>query len=361
MGEKLILNAVLNFISRALNDGIKMESIIKPALGYYDHETIILAKRILHTELNEPNRVVIRSKDEDNILEMSKTLVNAAKQKVNIPKFVIFSPCEVPAIGDAVSATANSKINEMSRKLNGALATLTHPQMSLPKPSQQSLNCAPPSKLSHAVMVKNPPTDLKGPNERKVFLDSMCQNSVEDVTELKCTKNEWKLVVRTKTAATKLVETMKTSSPSLNASLKESAYIGVVKRVLEDIDHSKLKELIPKCTKVTQCGKSRTYKVYFQTRSDLEVFLENLVRIGYERLQAQEFVFLPRRCFNCHRIGHIASNCENPSTCSKCGSHEHISTREAPCSKLPFCVECKVPGHTCYSISCPKNRQLQKS
>ena len=136
MGEKLILNAVLNFISRVLNDGIKMESIIKSAVGHYDHETIILAKRILHTELNEPNRVVIRAKDEDNILEMSKTLVNAAKQKVNIPKFVIFSPCEVPTIGDAVSATAISKINEMSRKLDGALATLTYPQMSLPKPSQ---------------------------------------------------------------------------------------------------------------------------------------------------------------------------------------------------------------------------------
>ena len=41
MGEKLILNAVLNFISRALNDGIKMKSIIKSAVGYYDHETII--------------------------------------------------------------------------------------------------------------------------------------------------------------------------------------------------------------------------------------------------------------------------------------------------------------------------------
>ena len=85
-----------------------MESIIKSAVGYYDHETIILDKRILHTELNEPNRVVIRAKDEDNILEMSKTLVNAAKQKVSTPKFVIFSPCEVPAIGDTVSATVTN-------------------------------------------------------------------------------------------------------------------------------------------------------------------------------------------------------------------------------------------------------------
>ena len=146
MGKKLILNAVLNFISRALSDGIKMESIIRSAVGYYDHETIIVAKRILHTELNEPNRVVIHAEDEDNILEMSKILVNAAKQKVNIPKFVIFSPCEVPAIGDADSTTAISKINKMFRKLEGALATLTHPQISPPKPSQQSLNGAPPLK-----------------------------------------------------------------------------------------------------------------------------------------------------------------------------------------------------------------------
>ena len=56
MGEKLILNAVLNFISRALSDDIKIESIIKSAVGYYDHETIILAKQFLHTELNEPNK-----------------------------------------------------------------------------------------------------------------------------------------------------------------------------------------------------------------------------------------------------------------------------------------------------------------
>ena len=41
-------------------------------------------------------------KDEDNILNMCKTLVAAANQNLKIPKFAILSPCEVPTIGEAV-------------------------------------------------------------------------------------------------------------------------------------------------------------------------------------------------------------------------------------------------------------------
>ena len=63
--------------------------------------------------------MVSYAKDDENITDMCKSLATAAKQNVLIPKFVIFSPCEVPAIGESVHATVVSKVNELSRKLDG--------------------------------------------------------------------------------------------------------------------------------------------------------------------------------------------------------------------------------------------------
>ena len=160
-----------------------------------------------------------------------------------------------------------------------------------------------------------------------------------------------------KKAANQIADTVKRSDPSLNLSVKEPLFVAILKQVPGDLNDTTLKDLIPKCSKIGQCGKSRAFKVYFQTRADQDQFLRDSLKIGYERLPVQEFFFMPRRCFNCHVIGHVAANCLNSAICSKCGASDHKSSSDSPCKKSPFCVDCKVPGHTCYNVSCPKNRK----
>jgi len=60
-----------------------------------------------------------------------------------------------------------------------------------------------------------------------------------------------------------IVENVKRAEPLLNISLKEPAFVAAIKQVPEDLDDLSLKQLIPKCSKTVQCGKSRTVKVYF--------------------------------------------------------------------------------------------------
>ena len=126
MEDRLILNPVLNFLSRSLTDGVRQELIQKAAVAYFDRDTIIQAKKVLFAELSITTRMVTHSKDEDNILNMCKTIVAAAKQNLKIPKFVILSPCEVPTIGEAVNAIVVSKIIELSRKLDSVLTNISH-------------------------------------------------------------------------------------------------------------------------------------------------------------------------------------------------------------------------------------------
>ena len=357
--EKIILNPLLNCVTRALTDGIKLECIVKACVAFYTHEDFIKAKRILHTELNITNRLVTYSKDEDNIIEICKILVSAAKNNVSMPKFVIFNPCSVPVIGDAVNATVTAKVNELSRKLDNFLATQSAPATSIFTSSRSAPETSKPRNSTYSVVLKNPPKELNGPNDRKAFIDSFCENT-NDISELRKSANEWKLVVRSKAAAAKIVEKAKSSKPDLKITVREPLHIAVLRNVPEDINCEGLKNLIPNSTKTEQCGKSRSFKVYFDTISELQQFLSVSVIIGYERLPADPFKFLPRRCYNCHKIGHLASQCTAEPLCSRCASNEHRSTRDEPCRQPTFCVECKIGSHTCYSVKCPSNSNPQK-
>ena len=142
MAEKLILSPVLNFLSRSLTDGVKQETIQKAAVAFFDHDQIIQAKKILYTELSVTSLVVIHTRDEENILDMCKNLVSQAKQNASIPKFVILNPGDVPTVGEAVNSTVVSKVNELSRKLDGFITNVTRPSVSAPQPPNQT---RPPS------------------------------------------------------------------------------------------------------------------------------------------------------------------------------------------------------------------------
>ena len=243
MEDELIWDPVLNFLSGSLADGVRQELIQKAVVAYFDRDTIIQAKKVLYAELSVTTRMLTHFKDEDNILIMCKTLVAAAKQNLKIPKFVILSPCEVPTIGEAVNATVVSKINEISRKLDSVLANISHPSSSLSDQSlvlPQSHDSMP--KPSYVVILKNPPKELKGRTEHQTFIDSLCPSPGSDVSELRRGKNEWKLVVSSKETACLIVEKAKRSDPILNATLKESAFVAVIKQVPDELVDSSLKE-----------------------------------------------------------------------------------------------------------------------
>ena len=248
---------------------VKQEIDQKAAVTYFDRDTIIQAKKVLYAELSVTTRIVTHSKDEDNILNMCKTLVAAAKQNVKIPKFVILIPCEVPTIGEAVNATVVSNVNELSRKLDCVLANMSHPSGSL---SDQSLvlpqsNDSMP-KPSYAVILKNPPKELKGPTECQAFIDSLCPSPGSDVSELHRGKNEWKLVISSKEIASLIVEKAKRSDPTLNVTLKESAFVAVVKQAPDELVDSSLKELIPKCIKIAKLWCVTHIQSVFQIKKD---------------------------------------------------------------------------------------------
>ena len=145
-------------------------------------------------------------------------------------------------------------------------------------------------------------------------------------------------MVWSKKTAGKIIENIKLAEPSIYISLKEPAFFVAIKRVREDLDKLLLKQLIPEFTKTVQCDKTISFKVYFLSKTGLDTFLKASLKVGYERLPVEEFVLLPRSCFNCYAISNLTVNCKNSALCSKCGSFDHKSTPDSPCLEITFCI-----------------------
>ena len=91
--------------------------------------------------------------------------------------------------------------------------------------------------------------------------------------------------------ASLIVEKAKRSDPTLNATLKEPAFVAVTKQVPDELVDSSLKELIPKCIKTAKCDASRTFKVYFKSRKDLDQFLQESVKTAKSDLPPRSLCF----------------------------------------------------------------------
>jgi hypothetical protein len=263
MGDSdIILNPILNFISRSMIDGIKVETIIAKSTSFFSHETILKAKEVLHQLLEIGTRLIRCQKDDENVLDICKWLSTASKEKRKIPKFVIYSPCEIPTIGDAIVATLTCRMNELSRKID-SLSELNKQHFAVQAtsawPSSAQSSCAkdqsnPPT---YAVVLKNCPSNLSSPLLRKDFIDKICPEAANDISEVKRSSSEWKIVVKSKPAASSIADQMKKFQPGLLASVKSPAFIGVIKGVPTEMNEKDLEKIIPKCVKALQCGKSR--------------------------------------------------------------------------------------------------------
>jgi DNA-binding Lrp family transcriptional regulator len=94
-----------------------------------------------------------------------------------------------------------------------------------------------------------------------------------------------------------------------------SLFIGVVKGVFENMTEDSIKNLISKCYKMSKYGSSLTFKVHYDSREEIDEFLRRPVEIGYERLVTQDFFFIMKRCYSCHKSCHKGACCCNAPTC----------------------------------------------
>ena len=80
-------------------------------MSFFPHNAILLAKKLLYSELNTQGQVISHVKDDKNFIDMCKLLLSGAKEKKNIPHVVICNHCETLVVSNAVSATLATKVN----------------------------------------------------------------------------------------------------------------------------------------------------------------------------------------------------------------------------------------------------------
>ena len=77
---------------------------------------------------------------------------------------------------------------------------------------------------SYAVVLKNCRKDIRDPHDRKQFINSICKEASKEITDLKR-----KIVMRSKSAASKIAVSMNAAQPSISASMKKQVFAAVVK------------------------------------------------------------------------------------------------------------------------------------
>lgn len=360
--NRLVHNAILNFAVRAKSKGNANADIIKTGCDFFADDLVSEAKKTIWSVANYATRPSERLKVADTFADILKVLDYCDKNSVELPKFVIYEPDEVPTIPGEASATLTRKVNDLCLEFKNFVSMAKAQSLCCPSASSVPGPANPVTvnpQTSYAVVLKMPKS-LDNPIARKQFLDTICPNSAE-ISELKKVRQDWKLFVKSKSSAEKIVEKMKVSKPEVSAMLKEKMFIAVLKKVPPSMTQTDIESLVPCALKAIEIGsfeRSKVFKLYFGTSKDLEDFLAVSVRIGYEKLPAEEFKFLPKRCYSCHRVGHLATNCVLTPICGRCGASDHTSTKDNLCTKDMYCIICKKKGHTCYNIRCPANKAI---
>ena len=180
--------------------------------------------------------------------------------------------------------------------------------------------------------------NLNNPSAHKQFLVSICPDSAE-ISKLRKLKQVWKLYVKSKSSAAKIVKKVKAGKSEVAAMLKKNLFIAVLKEVPPNMTHTDVESLFPSTSRAIEIGNfecSRVFKLYFGTRKDLGDFLVVSVCVGCEKLLEEEFTFIPKRCFSCCGLGHITANCILMPICAHCSASDHISRKDNSCMEDIF-------------------------
>ena len=358
--EKLVLNAVLNNAVRARKAGNTDAEVVKVGCGFFAGDQIAQAKRLIWSEAKMSVRLTDTQKVSDTFTDILKALNYSDKNSVPLPKFVIFQPDEIAAVPGESIVTLTRKVNELHLEFKSFVSSFDQPSSSTSTPGTKDI-AKVGAKPSYAVVL-NIPKALDNPDARKRFVDSLCPNS-DEINQLRKTKDDWKLIVRSKSSARTIVENLKSNAPDVTAKLKVRLFIAVLMRAPTSITEQDIKRLVPNATKVAEIGsyeRAKVFKMYFDSKNYVVQFLSDSIRIGYEKLPAQQFKFMPKRCYSCHCVGHIAADCSQSRRCGRCGAEDHNSSKDLPCKSDMFCVLRNKNGQTCYSVRCPANNSPSK-
>ena len=77
------------------------------------------------------------------------------------------------------------------------------------------------------------------------------------------------------------------------------------------------------------------------------------VSVGFEWCRVRPYIPLPRRCYKCHKYGHLSHSCTRKAICGNCGSQTHIHSKDSQCTLSPCCVNCD-GNHAAFDRCCPK-------
>jgi hypothetical protein len=110
-------------------------------------------------------------------------------------------------------------------------------------------------------------------------------------------------------------------------------------------------------------SKGSFVKVIVESTEVMNELLEKKrIKIGFVSYRINKYFKSPTQCFNCNKFGHIASNCQSSTVCSKCsGDHRHDS-----CTGTHLkCVNCgknhSAFDRICESYKVAKRKVMLKS
>ena len=122
--------------------------------------------------------------------------------------------------------------------------------------------------------------------------------------------------------------------------VQPTAAKAVIYRVPPDLkDEDLLESLKPQ--KVNYIKRFKNKDSSFSTTVFLQFASPQLpadVRVGYLLFKVKSYIPKPLRCFNCNRVGHVASNCRGKQRFSTCGGEHVWKECSATVKKCPNCA-----------------------
>ena len=136
-GERLVLNPVLNFISRARNAGCSADNIVKIACDFCKGEMLIEAKKILWAYASI-TRVTERPKVTDNVSDMVRAFDLCDEKKISLPQYLIFEPGETTAMLTRKANELYMEFKNFAEHHKARSVVQTIPEMKPPQPAKPS-------------------------------------------------------------------------------------------------------------------------------------------------------------------------------------------------------------------------------
>ena len=353
----LVYCPVLNFVQNSIEKGFSPDIMKKHMSEFFTLAQVSEARRQIfqfcHPGEIQPKRVGTNAFI-NSVSDIIDTIAKYDADDVGLPVFVIRHPSEVPLIPAdafcALSCRVNSCLSEL-RSLSECVRTLLPGTIGCPPSLMQE--CTVSSKPSYAVILKNPPTDLKDPIERKETLDTLDGHDGIVSVRSDPVKKRWVVHTRDKASAVSLAAAA-TSQLNVSTHVLNQKVLGIVSNIPVVVQKSELISMIPGLVDATKIGSSGSFRLEFLDDAALNKAINEGLCLGYELFKIRRFQKLPPRCYRCQSPNHIVGNCPLPSTnqkCSRCAAG-HCNTRDNPCTESLNCANCG-GNHVSYSLRCP--------